>query len=140
MRVCLYFAALVSAALAATTPPVHETLRGKLDLHEGKPPVLETAGHRKVVLDGDETTRKVLADPRVNGFDVEVRAHFTAAGAFLIDPTHTHPLLVRKDGHLKLISYWCDVCSIRAYTPGPCACCQKETTLDLVDPDDPDKK
>jgi hypothetical protein len=34
-----------------------------------------------------------------------------------------------------MITYWCDVCSIRAYTPGPCVCCQQETTLDLRDPD-----
>jgi hypothetical protein len=140
MRFCLCFAVLVAAALAATVPPAHETLRGKLDLHEGKPPILYTADHKKVILDGDETTRKVLADSRVNGFTVEVRGHFTSSGTFLIDASHTHPMLVRKDGHLKLITYWCDVCAIRAYTPGPCACCQKETTLDLVDPDDPDKK
>jgi hypothetical protein len=111
-------------------------LRGKLDLHEGKPPILETTDHRKVVLDGDETARKVLADPRVNGFEVEANGHFTSAGHFLIDPSHTHPMLVRQNGRLKLITYWCDVCSIRAYTPGPCACCQKETTLDLRDPDE----
>jgi hypothetical protein len=140
MRFCLCFAALVSVALSATVPPAHETLHGKLNLHDGKPPVLETTDHKKVILDGDETTRKVLADPRVNGFEVEATGHFTSAGHFLIDASHTHPMLVRKDGHLKLITYWCDVCSIRAYTPGPCACCQKETALDLVDPDDPDKK
>jgi len=27
------------------------------------------------------------------------------------------------------------VCGIRAYTPGPCVCCQAETELDLRDPD-----
>jgi hypothetical protein len=111
-------------------------LRGQLDLREGQPPVLETASRRKVVLDGDETTRKVLGDLRVNGFEVEVKGRFTSPGKFLIDASHTHPLLVRKDGHLKLITYWCDLCSIRAYTPGPCACCQRETTLDLRDPEE----
>ena len=43
--------------------------------------------------------------------------------------------LAEKDGHVKVITYWCDVCSIRTYTPGPCWCCQKETLLDLRDPD-----
>jgi hypothetical protein len=130
MRFCLCLVALAAAALAA------ETLHGKLDLHEGQPPILETAGHRKIALDGDETTRAVLGDLRVNGFEVEVRGHFTSPGNFLIDASHTHSLLVRRDGHLKLITYWCDVCSIRAYTPGPCRCCQRETTLDLRDPDE----
>jgi hypothetical protein len=36
---------------------------------------------------------------------------------------------------VKVITYWCDVCSIRTYTPGKCWCCQQETTLDLRDPD-----
>jgi len=44
---------------------------------------------------------------------------------------------VRQDGKLKLVTYWCDICAIRAYTPGPCVCCQRETTLDLRDPDQP---
>ncbi len=136
MRFCLCFVAMVAAGLAAATPPAHETLRGQLDLREGQPPVLETASRQKVVLDGDETTRKVLGDLRVNGFEVEVKGHFTSPGNFLIDASHTRPLLVRKDGHLKLITYWCDLCSIRAYTPGPCACCQRETTLDLRDPEE----
>ena len=47
-----------------------------------------------------------------------------------------HALLVHQNGKLKMITYWCDVCSIRAYAPGPCVCCQKETTLELRDPDD----
>jgi len=123
------------AVWAADSLPSHQTLRGKLDLHAGKPPVLVTAT-RRIELEADDTESKVLADPRVNGFEVQVTGHFTAAGHFAIDPAHHHPLLVVQNGHLKLITYWCDVCSIRAYTPGPCACCQKETALDLRDPDE----
>jgi hypothetical protein len=88
------------------------------------------------VLDGDAPTRKVLHDPRVNGFEVEARGHFTAPDKFLIDPQHTRALLVRDGGKLKMITYWCDVCYIRAYAPGPCVCCQKDTDLDLRDLDD----
>jgi hypothetical protein len=86
-------------------------------------------------LDGDDSMQKILQDPRLNGFDVEAKGHFTSAGRFLIDPIHTHSMLVRKDGRLKMISYFCDICNIRSYTPGPCVCCQKETVLDLQDPD-----
>jgi hypothetical protein len=136
MRFCLCLVALAAAGLAAETPPAHQTLHGTLDLHDGQPPVLQMAAGQKVMLDADEFTRKVLGDLRVNGFEVEIKGHFTSPGNFLIDPSHTHPLLVRKDGHLKLITYWCDICSIRAYTPGPCVCCQRETTLELRDPDE----
>ena len=111
------------------------TLRGKLSVREGKPAAIETPDHKLVTVEGDDTTSKLLADGRLNGFEVEARGHFTSPDHFQIDPSHTHSLLVRKDGKLRLISYWCDVCSIRAFTPGPCVCCQRETTLDLIDPD-----
>jgi hypothetical protein len=134
MRYCLCALVLSLGALFAAVPPP-EILRGKLTIHEGRPASLETADHKTVLLDGDETTSSVLTDSRLDGFDVQARGHFTSPGHFLIDPSHTHSLLVRKDGHLKLITYFCGLCNIRAYTPGPCVCCQQETTLDLVDED-----
>jgi hypothetical protein len=125
----------VLSALGADPQP-GETLRGKLVLGERKPPVVETAEHKLVTLDGDEPTRKVLGDQRLNGFDIEAKGRFTAPDRFLIDPIHTRALLVRQGGKLRMITYWCDTCSIRSFTPGPCVCCQRETTLDLHDPDE----
>jgi len=113
-----------------------EALRGKLAVRDGQPPALETPEHKLVTLDGDEPTRKVLADPRLNGLDVEAKGRFTAPDRFLIDPIHTRSLQVRQGGKLRMITYWCDTCSIRSFTPGPCVCCQRETTLDLRDPDE----
>jgi len=135
MKVCLWAAALGCAALCIWAAPASDTLRGKLILHPGSPAVVETADHKMVTLEGDESTSKVLADQRLNGFDVEARGHFTAPGHFLIDPFYTHGLMARQDGKLKLITYYCDVCDIRSSTPGPCVCCQRETTLELRDPD-----
>lgn len=139
MRFCLCLFVISLAVFAADLHP-GQTLHGKLAVHQGKPATIETSDHKIVQLDGDDTTQKVLADERLNGFQVEAKGHFTAPGRFLIDASHTHSLLVRKDGKLKLITYWCDVCSIRAYTPGPCVCCRAETTLDLRDPDQPDRQ
>jgi hypothetical protein len=133
MRGCLIVLAAAVCAFAADSDKV-ETLSGRLVLNAGKPPAMAVAGNKLVPLDGDDSTRKVLGDQRLNGFEVQAKGHFTASGRFLIDPIHTTALTVRKDGHLKTITYWCDVCGIRAYTPGPCVCCQKETTLDLIDP------
>ncbi len=135
MRICLWFLALSITCLAANVPPSTVTLRGKLLVKESGASI-ETADHKQVALDGDSQTQKVLHDSRLNGFNVEARGHYTAPARFLIDPIHTRALLVRKGGALKMITYWCDVCSIRSFTPGPCVCCQKETTLDLRDPDD----
>ena len=131
MRYCLCILAL---ALAASLH-AGETLNGKLSIHANAPATLETADHKVVTLDGDETTLKVLGDKRLNGFEVQVKGHFTGPDKFLIDPSYQRSLLVHQDGRLKMVTYWCDVCSIRDYTPGPCRCCQRETTLDLRDPD-----
>lgn len=136
MRFCLCLLALAAVCFAAN-PKASTTVDGKLLIREGQPPRIETANHTMVILAGDDTTSKVLTDQRLDGFDVQAKGHFTSPGHFLIDPSYHHSLLVRKDGKLKLITYWCDTCSIRAYTPGPCVCCQRETTLDLRDPDEP---
>jgi hypothetical protein len=126
----------VAGTLAAESPK-SEILRGKLIIHSSDPPAADTPGKGRVLLDSDEANLKVLHDDRINGFEMRARGHFTAPGHFLIDPQHTRSLLVRDhDGRLKMVTYWCDVCGIRAYTPGPCVCCQKNTDLDLREPDD----
>jgi hypothetical protein len=135
MRLCLGLLVAFAGLVSAATAPETVTLSGRLIVAPGKPTTIQTADHQAIQVDGDDPTRKVLGDQRLNGFQVQAKGHFTAPGHFLIDPMHTRALLVRKDGSLKMITYWCDVCSIRAYTPGPCVCCQQETTLDLRDPD-----
>lgn len=134
MRFCLCLLAVAMGCLAADSH-TSVTLRGKL-LVDGNSAAIETPDHKRIAVDGDNQTRKVLHDTRLDGFSVEAKGHFTAPDRFLIDPIHTRALLVRKDGALKMITYWCNVCSIRSFTPGPCVCCQRETTIDLRDPDD----
>ena len=133
MRICLGIVALAALLGAAPSPPA-ETLRGTLAISAGHAPALVTAEGREVKLDGDPDTRKILDDPRLNGFEVEAKGHFTAPGRFAIAPIHTRAIMVRRDGKLMLITYFCELCNIRAWTPGPCACCQRETTLELRDP------
>lgn len=126
---------LAVASLCFAQSPKPEVLRGRLTQGAGGLPSLETADHKLVELEGDADTRKVLADARLNGYELEAKGHYTSPGHFLVDPIHTKAVMVRKDGRLKYVTYWCDVCSIRSYAPGPCWCCQEETTLDLRDPD-----
>jgi hypothetical protein len=137
MRRRLFLQTLAAGCLSTAARSETIFLRGKLTVPEGRPATLETPDHKIVTLDGDSVIRKVLGDGRLNGFEIEAKGHLTAPNRFEIDPSHTHSLLVRQNGKLKLISYWCDICSIRAYTPGPCVCCQRDTTLDLMDPDKP---
>ena len=130
--------ALALGALAAA-PKSDETvtIRGKLKQRGAAAPAIETDDHKVITLDGDEAAMKTLRDARINGFELEAKGHFTSADHFRIDPNHARSVLVRKDGKLKMITYWCDVCSIRSYEPGPCWCCQAETVLQLRDPNEP---
>jgi hypothetical protein len=140
MRFCqLLLVPVLALGCLAETPKstAASTLRGKLTQQAGQPPAIETPDHKLIALEGDEAAIKTLQDKRLNGFELEAKGHYTSADHFRIDPIHARSVLVRKDGKLKMITYWCDVCSIRSYEPGPCWCCQQETVLDLRDPDQP---
>jgi hypothetical protein len=133
MRLCLCLVALALVPLLAAEKT--ETIEGKLIVRGADTPSIETADHKRIELDGDQPTRKVLRDERLHGFEVQATGHFTAPGKFLVDPQYKRALLVHQHEKLKMITYWCEVCGIRAYTPGPCVCCQGETELDLRDLD-----
>lgn len=107
-----------------------DTLRGRLS--KG---TLKTADGRIISLSGDADTIGVLNDARLEGADFEIIGKSEAPGKFAVNPIHTRAMFVHKDGKRLLVTYWCDVCAIRTYTPGICWCCRDETALDLLDPD-----
>lgn len=111
------------------------TIRGKLMQGAGKTPALETGAHKLISLECDQPTMRVLNDNRLAGADLEARGHFSGPDHFSVDPITTKALYVYKNGKRLVITYWCDVCSIRTYSPGKCMCCQQETALDLREPD-----
>ena len=113
------------------------SIRGKLTQSPDKKPALELGDHKLVLLEGDEPTMGVLNDKRLWGTDFEAIGHYNSPSHFEVDPIHTRAMWVHKDGKRLTITYWCDVCYIRTYSPGTCVCCQKYTDLDLRDPDKP---
>jgi hypothetical protein len=127
---------LAEAPKSAQPSQKSEKLRGKLTQRDKQPPALQTGDGRLITLEGDEAALKVLTDKRLNGADLEATGHFTSADHFQVDPNHARTVLAHKHGKLKMITYWCDTCSIRSYEPGPCWCCQAETVLELRDPDE----
>jgi len=120
----LLFAAGLGAASETPT-----SLRG--ELKPGEKPVLAMPDGRRIALSGDAPTMHVLHDKRLAGADFEVVGKFLGPAQFQVGPIYQKSMFVHKDGKALLISYWCDVCSIRTYTPGICMCCQEETALDL---------
>jgi hypothetical protein len=117
------------AAWAASVPGL--SIRGTLIQNANKKPVLELADHKRVALDGDAGSLSVMNDKRLAGVDFEAVGHFETPDRFVVDPIQTKAMFVYKNGKKSYITYWCDVCYIRTYTPGACWCCQKYTDLDL---------
>jgi hypothetical protein len=107
-----------------------QTLRGTLT----KGGTLRTPDGKLVSLTGDADTMGVVNDARLQGADFEIHGKSEAPDRFAINPIHTRAMFVHKDGKRLTVTYWCDVCAIRTYTPGICWCCRDETALDLVDP------
>jgi hypothetical protein len=112
-----------------------QMLRGKLEKGPGDKPVLRTSDGKLVFLTGDDDTVGVLKDARLAGADFEVIGQSDGADQFKINPIHTRAMFVHKDGKRLVVTYWCDVCAIRTYTPGICWCCREETALDLKEAD-----
>ncbi|HYL38442.1 MAG TPA: hypothetical protein VEV17_21170 [Bryobacteraceae bacterium] len=135
----MLFAASVSVlsipAFAATVPGI--SIRGKLTRSSDGKPALEVSPGKLISLQGDEDTAKVLNDSRLAGADLEAIGHFESPDHFQVDPITSRALFVHKDNQRLLITYWCDVCYIRTYSPGNCVCCQKYTDLDLREHDEP---
>jgi hypothetical protein len=126
-----------TTALLGAVPALAEdapvTLRGKLTQAEGKPPALTLADGRAVQLEGDEQTTGVLHDPRLKDIDFEATGHLEGDTKLRILPIHKRALYVHKNGKRLFVTYWCEVCAIRTYTPGTCWCCQDDTALDLLE-------
>ena len=126
--------AFLRPALAATNQSGQETLQGKLTQHGDGPATLDLPDGRSIAVAGETESQKVLHDPRLAGMTVEGLGHFTSPQEFTLGPFYDKNMYVLKDGKRLRVTYWCDVCAIRTYTPGPCVCCQKWTDLDLRDP------
>ena len=131
------FLALI-ASLAPCRPALKaeekHSIRGKL--RQSGPPAIATGG-KSVLLLGDEGTMKVLNDERIGGTDFEAVGRWLdqsgTPARFEIDGIHTRSLFVHQNGKRLMVTYWCDVCYIRTYSPGICWCCQKNTDLELLE-------
>jgi len=127
-------AAAIFLAPAVFAADVAISVRGRLET--GDQPVLILSGGRRIQLHGDDATMGVLADERLKNADFEVLGHWTGPDKFEAGLITSRSLFVHKDGKSLMVTYWCSVCSIRTYTPGPCVCCRKYTDLDLRESDD----
>ncbi len=131
MRPSLFILLLLLAVPAFALEDDGVSVQGELTTAPDGRPALRTAEGRLIYLDGDKSTAGVLRDARLRGAQFEAIGHFTAPDRLEILPIHKRAMFVHKDGKRLMVTYWCDVCGIRSYTPGACWCCQQETELDL---------
>lgn len=111
-----------------------ESVRGRF---EAGGAIVDSQG-RRTKLTGDDPTKLVLNDARLNGMDLEALGSRSGEGSFAVGPIHERNLWVHRKGERLMVTYWCDICYIRTYSPGQCWCCQEETKLDLKDPNSKD--
>lgn len=111
-----------------------QSVRGRLRQDEALPPAILARDGRVVELDADGPSTAVLRDSRLKNEDFEALGRFRTPALFVVDPIHTRALFVWRGGKRLVVTYWCDVCSIRAWSPGKCQCCQEEMRVDLRDP------
>jgi hypothetical protein len=109
-------------------------VRGRLVHEEGAAPVLRAEDGREWRLEGDAESQAVLHDERVRAEVFEAVGAAAPPDGFRIDPIYKKAMYVVRGGALLVITYWCEVCAIRTYSPGKCQCCQDETALDPRDP------
>jgi hypothetical protein len=128
--------ALLFAGVSLRAGTSVESLRGLLAESADAIPALKLPDGKLVRADGDTPTLGVLRDKRLRNADMELLGRLDARGTFIVDPIHTRSIFVHKDGKRLMVTYWCDVCAIRTYSPGICWCCQQETALDLRERDD----
>lgn len=121
---------LIAALFSALARAESVSVRGKFS---GAQTLVPDRG-KPIELDGDGPTLGVLNDRRLAGEDFEAIGHFAGPGKFQVDPIHLRSMFVHKGAKRLMVTYWCDVCYIRTYTPGVCWCCQKYTDLDLIEP------
>jgi hypothetical protein len=127
-----FLLAVVASPVCFGQVKAESILSGRL-VQSGNPAFLTSDG-KTVTVSGDDPTNKILNDSRLNGRGFEAKGHAQGAGSFTIDPIETRPMVVFDGARRLRVTYYCDVCSIRTYSPGPCMCCQAETRLDLIDP------
>lgn len=125
---------LLPAAALLLRAESRQSVRGRLRLDPALPPAILVRDGRVVELEADGPSTAVLRDSRLKDEDFEAVGRFRTPSLFVVDPIHERALFVWRGGKRLVVTYWCDVCSIRAWSPGKCQCCQEEMRVDLRDP------
>ena len=121
-----YEAAVLHGKVVELGPHVMEAFHVPMDDDFGKGIVaLVTDSGEVHPLIKDVRSRGFFMDKRLRDRPMELHVHKYASLPFvrLID------VYSFKDGKKYKPDYWCTICAITTYQPGPCPCCQDEIQL-----------
>ncbi len=124
-------AALICILLAVAAQDA--ALQGRLVVEPGKPPVLESGGTPVRLTSARRSIRDTLQDSRISGKELKVIGRSQPDGLFEVDEFY----VVRPDGALYRLVYFCSVCNITRFGPGKCECCQQPTVPTEIPNTDP---
>jgi hypothetical protein len=82
------------------------------------------AGGKLYTFVADEPAAAMFTDPRVRQRELQITALARSR-----DQLEIVKIQSVKQGKLYDIFYFCEVCNITAYAPGPCSCCREEMEL-----------
>jgi hypothetical protein len=142
------FCFLVAASVSSTSrdartdapKPDDGTLRGRvveigphlkehcdvlMDDDQGHSVALVTDSGEVVPIVKDLRSRGLFMDERLRDRAMELEVHRYPKLPF-VQVIEVYSL---KGGKRYRVDYWCDVCAISTFQPGPCPCCQAEITL-----------
>ncbi|HJQ69977.1 MAG TPA: hypothetical protein VKA70_13450 [Blastocatellia bacterium] len=90
------------------------------DTPSGRFEFTATTGQLYTFVEGDELAL-IFQDPRVRSRELQITARLRAKDRLEI-------IKVKSvvSGRLHDLYYFCEVCNITAYAPGPCPCCRSE--------------
>jgi hypothetical protein len=115
----------MAVVLAGAELPAGQTaLRGKIVQRPDQEPVIQTADGKQYTVGGDEFTLSQMKDDKLNGRDIELEGRFSGSNKF-----EALKIFTIKNGKRYIVTYWCEICSIRTHKAGRCMCCQGETEL-----------
>jgi hypothetical protein len=128
-------AALISLAIAwlGRASAQDAAIEGRLLVEPGKPSVVEADGKPIPVTSTRRSVRDTLLDTRISGKRLKLVGRQKPDGSFDVDEFY----VVRPDGSLYRLVYFCDVCNITRFGPGKCECCQQPTIPTEIPTSDP---
>ncbi len=111
---------LVIAGLAAAqAAKLDSAITGVLE-NTGGQAVLKAGGKAYRLATDDQEDAATLADERWAGHTLRVEGRETTPGTLQVER-----FFGLRDGKLYRLAYYCEICNITQYRPGPCMCCQQ---------------